>query len=61
MLDKIIFWITENRKNIGYTVGGLNILSGLMCLNGYGSTSTGLIQIFIGIVLIFDAWGMKSF
>ena len=53
MLEKITFWVTENRKNIGYTIGGLSILSGLMCLNGYGSTSTGIIQIFVGGVLYF--------
>lgn len=53
-----MFWFTENRKNIGYTLGGLNILSGVMCLNGYGSTSTGYIQLFVGAVFIFDAWMM---
>ena len=58
MMEKIMFWFTENRKNIGYTLGGLNILSGVMCLNGYGSTSTGFIQLFVGAVFIFDAWMM---
>ena len=58
MLEKIAFWVTENRKNIGYTIGGLSVLSGVMCLNGYGSLSTGIIQIFAGSVLIYDAWMM---
>ena len=58
MLEKLVFWFTENRKKIGYTIGGLNILSGVMCLNGYGQPSTGIIQSFVGTVFIFDAWLM---
>jgi len=59
MLDKVTVWFSDNRKNIGYTLGALNLLSGLMCLNGYGSTSTGVVQIFVGVVFIVDAWMMK--
>jgi hypothetical protein len=58
MMDKFLFWFTENRKKIGYTLGVTNILSGIMCLNGYGQYSTGLIQIFVGTFVIFDAWLM---
>lgn len=57
MKDKIIFWFTENRKNIGYTLGALNVLGGLSLLAS-GTNTNGLIQIFVGSVLIFDAWLM---
>jgi hypothetical protein len=55
MKDKIIFWFTENRKKIGYTLGGLNVLSGLNSIAN-GQSANGLIMIFVGSVLIFDAW-----
>jgi hypothetical protein len=58
MIEKAITWFTINRKKIGYTLGGLNVLSGIMCLAGYGQFSNGLIQIFVGTILIFDAWLM---
>lgn len=57
MKDKVIFWFSENRKKIGYTLGGLNILSGLSLL-GSTQASNGMMQIFVGTVLIFDAWLM---
>lgn len=55
MKEKIMFWFTENRKKIGYTLGALNILSGIESLV-HGQTSNGLIMFFVGGVLIFDAW-----
>ena len=57
MFDKLVFWFTENRKKIGYTLGALNLLGGLSLLVA-GNTTNGVIQIFVGSVLIFDAWMM---
>jgi hypothetical protein len=57
-MEKAITWFTINRKKIGYTLGTLNILSGVMCVSGYGQFSNGMIQIFVGSVIIFDAWLM---
>ena len=57
MKDTVIFWFTENRKKIGYTLGALNVLGGLSLLTT-GNTGNGLIQIFAGSVLIYDAWMM---
>jgi hypothetical protein len=57
MMDKFIFWFTENRKNIGYTLGALNLVGGLSMLAS-GQNMNALIQIFVGSVLIFDAWMM---
>jgi hypothetical protein len=56
MIDKLATWVTINRKKIGYTLGGINILSGIMCLSGYGQFSTGIIQLFVGSIIIFDVW-----
>jgi hypothetical protein len=55
MIEKAITWFTINRKKIGYTLGGLNILSGLSLL-GTSQASNGTLQIFVGAVIIFDAW-----
>ena len=57
MIEKAIIWFTINRKKIGYTLGGLNVLSGFNSLIS-GQTSNGMIQLFVGSVLIFDAWLM---
>jgi hypothetical protein len=57
MLEKVIFWFSEHRKKIGYTLGALNLLGGLSVLAS-GNTGNGLVQIFVGSVLIFDAWIM---
>lgn len=57
MLEKFVFWFTENRKKIGYTLGALNILGGLSSLS-IGNTTNGLILLFVGVVLVFDAWSM---
>ncbi len=57
MIDKLVFWLGENRKKIGYTLGALNVLGGASLLAS-GNTSNGVIQLFVGSVLIFDAWMM---
>ena len=57
MKDKIIFWLSENRTKIGYTLGALNVISGVSLI-ATGNTANGLIQLFLGSVLIFDAWMM---
>ena len=55
MIEKVVFWFGMNRKKIGYTLGVLNVLSGLSLL-GSAQASNGMLQIFVGSVLIFDAW-----
>lgn len=57
MLEKVMFWFAENRKKIGYTLGALNIL-GALTLFVSGQTANAFIQLFVGSVLIFDAWTM---
>ena len=57
MIDKIIFWFTSNCKKIGYALGTFNVLSGIELII-IGQSNTGWVQLFVGSVLIFDAWLM---
>jgi len=57
MMDKLVFWFSENRKKIGYTLGILNLLLGVNSVIT-GQTNNGVIMIFVGSVIIFDAWSM---
>lgn len=57
MMDKLVFWFSENRKKIGYTLGILNLLLGVNSVIT-GQTNNGIIMIFVGSVIIFDAWSM---
>jgi hypothetical protein len=57
MIEKAVTWLAINRKKIGYTLGILNILSGLSLL-GTSQASNGILQIFVGSVIVFDAWSM---
>ena len=57
MISKLVFWLGMNRKKIGYSLGGINVLCGLNAL-AVGQTSTGFILLFVGFVLAFDAWSM---
>jgi len=53
MTDKFFIWFDRNRKTIGYTVAGLNILSGLSLLAS-GQNANGWLQIFLGGVIGID-------
>jgi len=53
MTDKFFIWFDRNRKTIGYTVAGLNILGGLSLLFG-GQLTNGWLQIFLGGVIAID-------
>ena len=54
-MDKLLFWCAEHRKKIGYTWGVLNAVSGIHSIMN-GQTTNGIIILFVGTVLIFDAW-----
>ena len=54
--DNIITWLTINRKKIGYTLGALNIISGLSLLTT--ETLNGILWLFVGLVIVFDSWSM---
>jgi len=39
MLDKFFIWVGRNRKEIGLTIGGLNLLSGISAIFNGGLRS----------------------
>lgn len=58
MMNKFGEWFVRNRKPIGYTIGGLNVLSGLNYVLE-GNTGMGVLWIVIGSFLIWDAYEYK--
>jgi hypothetical protein len=55
---KFVQWFERNRKSIGYTIGGLNIVSGLGQIAG-GQFWTGIVWLILGASLVFDAYKFK--
>lgn len=53
MTDKFFIWVGRNRKTIGYTIAGLNILSGLNLLIN-GQDANGWLLFFLGGVIAID-------
>ena len=53
MSDKFFMWFDRNRKTIGYTVAGINILNGLSLLSS-GQNTNGWLQLFLGCVIASD-------
>ena len=54
MMEKFIGWFSRHRTTIGYTIGGLNILSGIADISA-GDFWTGIFFIVLGLALIVDA------
>jgi hypothetical protein len=54
MLDNFFNWFYRNRKTIGYTIGGLNLVSGIGNLLN-GEIVTGVVFVVLGLALILDA------
>jgi hypothetical protein len=51
---KFMEWFGRNRRTIGYTVGGMNLITGVMdSLNG--NINQGAMFFLLGIVIIIDA------
>jgi hypothetical protein len=57
-MEKFMEWFGRNRQKIGYTVGGLNVLNGVLSLVA-GNFWSGVIFIVLGSALIFDAKAFK--
>jgi hypothetical protein len=55
MLDKFFIWVGRNRKEIGLTIGGLNVLSGVSALVN-GNYALAMVGFTIGGALILDAY-----
>jgi hypothetical protein len=57
-MTKFLEWMNRNRKQIGYTIGGLNLLA---AVNYYfqGQTGMAVVWTVIGLFLVFDAYEFK--
>jgi hypothetical protein len=58
MLDKFYVWFGNNRKTIGYTIGGLNVLGGVNHVF-HGDYGLALLWFIIGGFLILDSYEFK--
>lgn len=54
MKHKFVDWCSTHRKNIAYTLAGLNLVSGFSLI-GSGQYINGYLQLFIGAVILIDA------
>ena len=57
-MDKFFEWFGRNRKTIGYTIGGLNVVSGLGQIAD-GQFWPGIVWLVLGLSLILDAYKFK--
>jgi hypothetical protein len=53
-MEKFMEWFGRNRKTIGYTVGGVNLGSGIAAIAG-GSVWPGALWLVLGAAIILDA------
>jgi len=53
-MSKFFDWVHENWKPIGYTIGTVNIISGLGDMMT-GNFWFGLLWVFVGSFIIYDA------
>jgi hypothetical protein len=52
-MNKFLNWFEQNRKSIGYVVGGANLGSGIgQCFRG--EIANGVMMIVIGLAIILD-------
>ena len=58
-MNKFAEWFNKNRKNIGYTVGALNMLASINYV-AQGELNYALIYFTLGVVLIFDSYEIKN-
>jgi len=58
MLDKFIVWFGNNRRAIGYSIGGINVLSGIN-FAVQGNYGLALLWLIIGGAIILDSYEFK--
>ena len=54
MKDKFFEWFGRNRKTIGYTVGGLNLLAAVSYLI-QGQYGLAMLWLFVGNMIVYDS------
>ena len=52
-MDKFFIWFGRNRKPIGFSIGGLAVLSGVVVM-ATGDVLNGVCNTFIGLVVLYD-------
>ena len=52
-MEKFMEWFGRNRQTIGYTVGGVNLGSGIAAIVG-GSVWSGILWLVLGAAIILD-------
>ena len=57
-MDKFLNWFGRNRKTIGYTVGGLNLIDGIVSVL-FGDYTNGILWLLVGIVILIDTKEFK--
>jgi hypothetical protein len=53
-MDKFFEWFGRNRKTIGYTVGGLNLLAAVSYLI-QGQYGLAILWLFVGSMIVYDS------
>jgi len=56
MMDKFFEWFGRNRKTIGYTAGGLNLLVAVSYLI-QSQWGMAMLWVFIGAMIVYDTRG----
>jgi len=59
MKDKIVNWFVTNRLPIWYTVGSINVLSGIADMAS-GNIVYGVFWIVLGSVILYDTYVSKD-
>ena len=57
-MDKFLNWFGRNRKTIGYTVGGLNVIDGVVSM-AFGDYTNGMLWLVVGTVILIDTKEFK--
>ena len=57
-MDKFLNWFGRNRKTIGYTVGGLNVVDGVVSM-AFGDYTNGMLWLVVGTVILIDTKEFK--
>jgi hypothetical protein len=58
MMNKFLDWFSKHRKTIGYTVGGLNLIDGIIGF-AFGDYTNGILWTLVGIVILIDTKEFK--
>lgn len=58
-MNKVLGWFDRNRNTIGYTIGVLNLASGLINILT-GDVYTGLLNFSIGVFITVDTWAFRG-